>query len=218
MFPHVTLVMLAYCVDPYVDIPGSRPSTLPGAYQPETVTQLRKRLNGDEFVGDEIGFAEQGEKLFPLYLELLEDMSSESIHVGRVFDIITRVKADRSRFYGVTLERLADKNPDIRTDAINFLKLVGSEKDTAPLAVLLYDSELIVRYAAATTLVAIGGKKDLQVFDLAKRHVGRYLDRDSKPVLSKFDGEYLDECRAKLEARLKKQEREAAEKKAEQKK
>jgi hypothetical protein len=141
-----------------------------------------------------------------------------SIHVGRVFDIITRVKADRSRFYGVTLERLADKNPDIRTDAINFLKLVGSEKDTAPLAVLLYDSELIVRYAAATTLVAIGGKKDLQVFDLAKRHVGRYLDRDSKPVLSKFDGEYLDECRAKLEARLKKQEREAAEKKAEQKK
>ena len=72
MFSHVTLVMLAFCADPYVELPGSRPSATPGAYEAETVNQLRNTLNGDEFVGDAIGYAQKGEKLFPLYPSLFQ--------------------------------------------------------------------------------------------------------------------------------------------------
>jgi hypothetical protein len=212
MFPSA-LVVLMFAADPAVELPGSQPSDTPGIYKPETVDELRKRLNGDEFYGDAVGFSRQGDKLFPLYLELLEDRSSEPIHVGRVYVIITRVEADRSRFYPITVERLSDKNEGIRCDAINFLVHVGSEKDTASLATLLYDHMYTVRYAAATSLVVLGGKKDLQVFDLVLRHMDRYLDRDNKPLFSKADGEHYEACRAKLEARLKKEEREATEKK-----
>ena len=194
--------------------PGSLPDDTPGAYQPKTVTDLRRTLNGDEFHGTAIGYAREGEKLFPLYLDLLEDRSSEVIHVGRVFAILSLVQADRSRFRDITLERVFDKNPNTRHCAAEFLSIVGTSADTAVLYPLLYDLDSGVVCAAGGTMVTIGGARDLAVFDFAMRNAGKYLRSDGKLMFGKWYTDELTKCRVQLEARLKKEEREKGSPKA----
>jgi hypothetical protein len=202
----------------YSPVPDFADETIINDTFPSTVEELRGLMNGEEFTLAE-DLAKQGERLFPIYLKLLEENSGDSHHISCTFYVISLVCTDRSRFLPITRTLLVSKNAGTRRDALDFLPLVGNESDSASLAALLYDDDYTVRYAAASALAAIGGRNDLLVFDLVKRHADRYLDRDGKLLFFKTDMAHFNACRDKLEARLKKQEKEKpGEKKDEPKK
>ena len=165
-------------------------------------TPTRELLNWFEGEGSDV-LIRRGEAAFDDFAEILSDNKAEVKHVERTFSILCNIKADRSRFHDLTLARLGDRRSDIRREAVRFLAHIGSEGDTAPVAVLLLDGETMVRYAAAKTLAAIGGKRDLIVFDLIIRDADRHLDRDGKPVLNGHNVKHYTSCRETLEKRLK---------------
>jgi hypothetical protein len=138
---------------------------------------------------------EMGEIAFPAYETILANPKSDPRIVRSAMEVLISMRVDR-RFVNLVVDRLADSSWVVRWKALVFLRVHGSEWDTAPVIALMSDKELDVRYEAATVLEKIGGKRDLIAMD-AWLKTGSAL-RDEKEFLS-----HVKDCRNKLEKRLK---------------
>jgi hypothetical protein len=159
-----------------------------------------------------------GEELYPAFQEILDH--EEDYRQGCswcIFGLLCRMKGDRTRFLNNALALLADKDWRTRESALEFIGSAGSEKEAAPVAVLMLDEHYRVRRAAARVLSQIGGKRELVVFDLIFKNAKVY-EKDGKLLLDNFDIEFYEQDRDNLKARLKKQEEEKAKAKPPEKK
>jgi HEAT repeat protein len=138
---------------------------------------------------------EMGEDAFPAFEVILADSTTRSKTVSGAMFILSQMKTDRRRFIGVATRRLADTVPFVRMSAVDLLGHIGDERDTAPVASLLSDADLGVRYSAARTLSRIGGKRDLEGMDAQLKTNG--------PRMKENELQHVKKCRDELEKRLK---------------
>lgn len=182
------------------------PQQAPKKYTADFVRKLRREETQDQFDS----MVQLGDKLFDAFEEILLDPLAEPRHVTRVFSLLKAMKIDRSQFHDLTLAKLADKTPGVRRTACELLVGIGSEKDGPVVAIMLLDGRTDVRYVAAETLAAIGGRRDLTAFDLIIRDADRYVDKQyMQPLLHPNDVKRYAECRAKLVKRLEEAEAKA---------
>lgn len=122
---------------------------------------IRQALSAHEFKEERLALISFGEKLFPAYERILADKNATRHEIGRIYIVLSAVKADRRRFLERAVASLVDSDSGNRRCAVILLGQIGSERDTAPIVALLSDTEFTVGYAAAETLQAIGGPRDL---------------------------------------------------------
>lgn len=201
--------------------PGPHPKPgYPGGKEPlpETTDQLCNWLQGAE--GEDLNLlAREGEKLYPRYQEVLDDPKRGDRSTSCVLSILWRVAQDAKlrpevskQFLGPALRHLGDEDHGVRISALGLLQVIGGERDTAPVAVMLLAERTEVRYAAAKTLAGIGGPADVVALDLVIKNADRYFDKEGKRLLpAEYDVKHFEKCKAELEARLKKQEKDKAE-------
>lgn len=185
---------------------------------PKTADQLCGRFHGDELDFElELG---EGVKLFPLYREVLEDPKRDGRSVRAVMSILWHLAQDEKlrpevakQFGGLTLRHLAGKDYMVHISALGLLRVIGGERDTAAVAPLLLAEMREARYAAAKTLAAIGGPRDVLVLDTVITNADRYRDAEGNRLLSaEYDVKDFEKFKAELEARLQKQDEEKAKK------
>jgi HEAT repeat protein len=135
-----------------------------------------------------------GEAAFPALEAIIADPKSRSEQVACALIVVRDAKGDRRRFVEPTVQRLADSTSDVRRYAVLALAMIGSDRDTAPVVALLSDEDVSVVYAAAKTLAAIGGRRDVVAMDVwlktGNHREARGLRKDVK------------ECRDALQKRL----------------
>ena len=179
----------AGCGEPPPVIP---PDPAPAGIPPSPA-QVRGVLRGRDLDAVKELF-DWGESAFPAYEVILGDPKSTRDQVEGVLCMLAQVKADRSRFLGATVARLADPEWLVRVRAVTLLAEIGGEKDTPPVVALLSDEEESVCFVAAKTLAAIGGKRDLVAMDEWLRG-GNHRD-DARLIA------HVKRCRDDLEVRL----------------
>lgn len=135
-----------------------------------------------------------GEKAFPAYEAILSDPKAYDVEVCGVFGIIYEVKGDCRRFIKYALARFMDSDYGVRRCAVWILGAIGSAAEASPVVALLSDEEKIVAYAAAKTLVAIGGPNEVVAMDVWLRGVSHRDDRELR--------EHVQKCRDALKKRL----------------
>lgn len=107
-----------------------------------------------------------GQKVFPALESILADPKSKPGDVARAFGLLNTMEMDRRRFLELAVGRLADPSSSVRWAALGLLKQIGTERDCAPVVVLLFDQDIAIRRSAAETLGVIGGKRELAVMDV----------------------------------------------------
>jgi HEAT repeat protein len=141
-----------------------------------------------------------GERLFPAYERILADKLKYPREVIGILYILPSVKADRTRFVEHAVELLAVSAPDLRMGALHLLAVIGQARDAAPVVALLSDERRDVAFAAATTLEAIGGPRELTAFDV-------WLSTSSNRKKDDELRQHVAECRYQLKKRLDKQKK-----------
>lgn len=127
-------------------------------------SDIRQMLMSVEFKGDAIKLISFDTRLFPIYMKILNDSESNVIERGRIFNILSRLKSDRSQFLGQAVHALSDDY--VRHPALDLIAQIGGESESAPVTAVLFDPNEPVSRAAATTLSAIGGRNSIVAFDV----------------------------------------------------
>src|SRR5262245_48729498 len=140
MRPHQTVLLLIFA---FMFLPActrelsSPPST--------TTDDVRDLLQGKEFDGYP-KLRSMAEGAFPAFAEILSDPKATSFEVGRIFDVLLDMQAERSRFLEHVVRRLADSDAEVRWCAVRLLGQIGSARDASPAVALLSDSEKVAVY------------------------------------------------------------------------
>jgi hypothetical protein len=145
-----------------------------------------------------------GEKAFPVYEAILSDPKVTSDEVGRVFLVIDGKKADSRRFRKYAVAHLADADFGNRLNAVILLKDIGSSAEASPVVAFLSDERVEPIYAAARTLAAIGGSREVVALDVWLRVNSRRDDDKLQQHVKKCRDELkrrLDESRVKGEGK-----------------
>ncbi len=137
---------------------------------------------------------QMGGKAFPVYEAILSDPKVESEEVARVLLVLCNLKMDRRRFLRHAISRLTEAEFSIRFNAVTLLGQIGSPADASPVVALLSDKETPIVQAAARSLAAIGGSREVVAMDV-------WLIGASYPDNAKLR-EHVQECRDKLKKRL----------------
>jgi HEAT repeat protein len=145
-----------------------------------TVEHIRKLLNVFEFKQEYRKLIDLRETAFPAYEQILNDPTVNTFEVVRIFGVLGGVQADRRQFVEPAARRLADHDTDLRRSAIQLLGRIGSRSDAAPVVALLWDEDRTVVYAAAETLSAIGGERELVALDIWAQANAESLRIDSQ--------------------------------------
>ena len=135
-----------------------------------------------------------GEKAFPAYERILADPKATALEAGRIFSVLQHVKADRSRFVEPAVKWLTAPDGDARWDAIRLLGKIGSRKDSPPIVALLWNEDRTVVRAAAETLAAIGGDRELMALDIWLKSGSHRTDVDLRRIVR--------QCRDALEPKV----------------
>lgn len=141
-----------------------------------------------------------GRRAFPVYEAILSDPKSDPYRVERTFAILREVDADRGQFLEYTVQRLADPNWDVRTNALFLLERIGGPRETPPIVAMLSDKKPGVARGAATVLLAIGDQRTAVAMDI-------WLNSDMRrddPRGDEWVRKHVAECRDKLKQRLEK--------------
>ncbi len=151
-------------------------------------------------------------ELMPFLEDILDDPKCDYRHICRVFGTLCYLDADVTQFLDRAVTRLGDDERMVKISALKFIRTIGSQADAAPVVILLYDRHGEVRCAAAKTLVAIGGKRELAALDLVLKEPERVF-RNGHAVVNNQNMEFYQKCRDELEARLLLENKEKSEKK-----
>ncbi len=135
-----------------------------------------------------------GEKAYPIYEAILSDPKVTPEAVTKVYLLIDGEKPGARRFREYAVTHLTHADPGIRADALILLKDIGSSVEASPAVALLSDEDVSVRYAAARTLAAIGGSREVVAMDAWLRGV-TYRDK------VEFR-QHVKKCRDELKRRL----------------
>ncbi len=162
-----------------------------------TEVSIRAKLNPFEFEISKADLVEMGEKAFASYEAILADRSTNPYDVVRIFEVLGEVKADRSRFLETVVQRAVDPEPAVRAAAAKLLGKIGGVAEGPPLVALLSNKDEEVVKAAAASLAAIGGSRELVALDAWM--LG--LAHDKNPTLRA----HVAKCRDELAARLAKE-------------
>ena len=130
-----------------------------------TEMSIRAKLNPFEFEKSKADLVEMGEKAFQSYEAILADRSTNPYDVVRIFEVLGEVKADRGRFLETVVQRAADPEPAVRAAAAKLLGKIGGVAEGPPLVALLSNKDAEVVKAAAASLAAIGGSRELVAMD-----------------------------------------------------
>lgn len=158
--------------------------------------EVRELLRVNEFKEERRALIAFGERAFPVYLRILADADARHDEVGRIFNVVSNVEADRSGFLEYAVAKLADPQFLVRLPAVHLLGQIGSERDAAPVVALLSDERPEASYAAAKTLVVIGDQRALVAFDVWLLTGNHRENGDLRQHVAK--------CRDKLKQRLEK--------------
>ena len=164
------------------------------AQDPEKAPKIRRELL---YIDSEEGvplIIRLGDKTFPELEEILNDPKARPVEIYRAFYFISKIDADRSRFLEHAVRRTSDPTDQIRSTAARLLGKIGTIAEASPLVALLSDKDEVVVNAAATSLAAIGGPRELVALDAWLLGVAHA----DYPQLR----EHVKKCRAELVERL----------------
>jgi HEAT repeat protein len=134
-----------------------------------TVEEVRWQLKGPEFAAGRAELERLGDRAFDVFEKLLGSTDTTPQEASRILFVIRQVNADRSRFVRTAVQHLAHKDPDVRWEAVQLLGKIGTAADASPVVALLSDGEKVadqvIPYAAAKTLAAIGGRREVVAMD-----------------------------------------------------
>ena len=106
------------------------------------VRDVRRMLRVvDQDGGEQNTLIELGERVFPIFVIILDSRDLKNVEQSAIFSALSEVKADRSRFLGYALKSLAHKSDMVRASSIHLLEKIGSSRDSAPLVALLSDAD-----------------------------------------------------------------------------
>lgn len=161
---------------------------------PPTADAVRGLLGGKEGIEEREELIKMGVAAFPAYEEILADPTSRGPSVARLFYILGQIKQDRRRFLPHAVKRLADQHPAVRGSAVELLGQIGTTGDASPVVALLSDAHAPVVHAAAKTLAAIGGEREVVAMDIWLLGPTRRDDGDLR--------RHVTQCRDQLRKRL----------------
>jgi HEAT repeat protein len=161
---------------------------------PVDVQVVRRLLGRFDFRDELLQLLKLGESAFPAYEALLADPTEHPVRIVNIFVVLRDIKGDRSRFLEHAVRRLVDGDEGVRWHAVKLVAEIGSIAEASPLIALLSDKDITVRYAAAQTLVAIGGSREVIAMDA-------WLLGDSHRADFKYR-QRVKECRDQLQKRL----------------
>lgn len=165
-----------------------------------SVDEVRKALQRGGFEKSDYDYYVQlGERGFRAYEVILADPKSTALEIRIAVSILIQIKTDRSRFMALSLRRLTDTVSSNRASAAALLGQIGSERDLAPLAVILSDTDPNASRAAAYAIANIGGDRALLVLDM---WLATGNHRDDKNHLRNVT-EYRDELKQRMEEKKK---------------
>lgn len=133
--------------------------------------------------------------LRPSFAAILVDPNSDPVKVACTFTTLLNTDTCDHKFLELAVKRLADESDRVRHSALCYLERYGKAENTQKITAMLADTDTAVRYAAAKTLAAIGGQRDLDAMDA-------WLKDGKHPN----DADYLihvKKCRDELEKRVK---------------
>lgn len=175
------------------------------ADDPRDDMAIRLLFTANEFKEQREALISHGEKLFQAYERILADKNATRREIGGIFGVLIEVQADRSRFLERAVAELASPDSGVRRNAVRLLAEIGSQRDTPPVHSLLSDEDFTVGVAAAMTIQAIGGSRDLAALNtwLAVSNDKRYSSeyRKQYEVLR----EHVTKARDGLKQRLDKE-------------
>ncbi len=111
-----------------------------------------------------------------------------------IFAALRKLKGDRRRFVEHAVRNLTYPHPGVRESAVALLADIGTNAEASPVVALLSDKHYWVAQSAATTLVAIGGSRELVAMDIWLAGVSRPNDDETR--------NHVMQCRAALQKRL----------------
>jgi hypothetical protein len=107
-----------------------------------------------------------GDKMFPTYEKILATVQIRHEAKERIFLLIGEVKADRRQFIEPALNHLGSQNLPVKIAALELLAKIGTPAEAAAVVALLSSRDPKIASAAATTLVALGGPRELIAMDV----------------------------------------------------
>jgi HEAT repeat protein len=148
-------------------ISGFQGAGLEKAMTAQTEVKIRLLLTSEEYI-DRNELTKLGglsSAAFPLYGRILDDPKEDTYIVARTLGVLSIIKADRSQFLDRTVTKLSDSHSGVRRSAVQLLAQIGSDHDVAPVIAMLSDEDFTIGIAAAKTIQAIGGSRDLAALD-----------------------------------------------------
>ena len=167
----------------------------------DVVGKVRPLLWAAEFNEEHAILVEQGEKAFPAFLQILTAKDVKPIETARIFNVLAKVKIDRSQFLEHAILGLSHEHVSVRGTAVQLIAQIGSARDIAPVVALLSDTEWTNSVAAAKTLATIGDKRALAAMDVwlnsatPRNSVAEKANELLRTNLTK----YRDELKARLD-------------------
>lgn len=136
-----------------------------------------------------------GEKgAFPAFEAILADPKSAD-EIANVLDALRQMKGDRGRFVTPAVRALAHSQLKVRVGAAELLGQIGSPKEASPLVALLSDADEAAVSAAARTLAAVGGPRELVAMDAWLLGVSH---KDNRALRDRVTG-FRDDLKARLD-------------------
>ena len=122
---------------------------------------------------------EAGERVYPIYLAILNDKSLQNGYAMDIYAILSNQKKyNRKMFIEKAVSHLANDSSSLRAQAAIFLKSAGSESDAIPLVPLLFDEDIRVGRMASGAMAEIGGERTLAAFDIWLKFHGPRAHKD----------------------------------------
>ncbi len=168
--------------------------------EPETLCSIsaRKALASPQISDTTLRqLAEIGDKLFPLYHELLTTDDTPKGQISRVLYILSLVKVNATEFAEVIAKRITNEDYGIKTSSIELLSKIGTPSQVPAVCIAMCDARNDVVLQSAKTLSTIGNRDALLAFEVWLKSSYHSKDGDLRIHVVK--------CQRELKARLDKE-------------
>lgn len=166
----------------------------PTLFFPPTESQVRNYLRFDDFRPIRPWLTLFGDNLFGVYESILKDSECDQISMSRIFVLVREAKGDRQRFVEYAVRGLSRDRLPTRLMAVKLLARIGGQGECPPVVALLADDDFGIVWAAADTLAAIGGPREINAIDVFLVVQKKRLAPDLR--------KHIEDCRDSMEKRI----------------